>query len=131
MSVCFSAREHRRIDAPMDRSNFQCEGHDPSQLPNLTEMHESVLRMKIERMANEVVSLALLLRVMIEKWRHLVMPVGCCLFPDHERVVCDASVEVETDSMADARLKWDPKEGEDEDRRLDFAPAILLELYDL
>jgi len=104
MWECFFARELRRIDALMDRSNSRYEGRGPSQFPNLAEMYESVLRIRAERMATEVV-LLLLVRVMIGKWRHLVMLEGYCLFPDHGRGACDVSVEVETNSMADARLK--------------------------
>jgi hypothetical protein len=55
-------------------------------------------------MASEAVSLALLQLVTIEKWGYLVMPVGCYLFPDHERVVCEVSEVAQTDSMVDVRL---------------------------
>src|SRR5436190_8389963 len=98
MWECFFARELRRIDALMDISNSRYGGRDPSHFPNLAEMYESVLGIRAERMATEVV-LPLLVRVMIGKWRHLVMLEGYCLFPDHERGACDVSVEVETNSM--------------------------------
>jgi hypothetical protein len=68
-------------------------------------MYESLLWVGVERMASEAESLALLQVVTIEKLRHLVMPVECYLFPDHERVVCDVSEVGGSDSTVHVRLK--------------------------
>lgn len=104
MSVCSFAREHRRIGVLMGISNSRSDGRGLSQLLNLKEMYENLLWAKAGRMVSEAVFLALFL-VMIEGYGHLVMPVGCCLFLDRGRVVCNAALEVEMDSMAGAQLK--------------------------